>query len=117
MSNKELFEGSITLISPENSEFMSSGSPSKPFQEACACTKKRRTQKLRTEVPAKQLSFAAQMNLKADKKIDASKIVKDITSNPGHATKYRNKFHTLENKTEKLTPAEALSVVEEAGLT
>ncbi|GBM35820.1 hypothetical protein AVEN_43511-1 [Araneus ventricosus] len=95
---------------------MSSGRPPKPFQEACARTKNRRTQKLRTEVPTEQLTFAAQMNLKAGKKIDASKIVKDITSNPGRATKYRKTFHALQNKTGKLTPAEALSIFVGAGL-
>ncbi|GBN75262.1 hypothetical protein AVEN_94890-1 [Araneus ventricosus] len=96
---------------------MSSGRPPKPFHETCARTKKkRRIQNLRTEVPTEQLTFSAQMKLKAGKKIDASKIIKDISSNPGHVTKYRKTFHTLQNKTEKLTPAEALSIFVEAGL-
>ncbi|GBO35944.1 hypothetical protein AVEN_49941-1 [Araneus ventricosus] len=95
---------------------MSSGRPPKPFQEACARTKMRRTWKLRTEVPTKQLTFAAQINLKPEK-IDFSKIVKDITSNSGRETKCRKAFHTLQNKAEKLSPAEVLSIFEEAGLT
>ncbi|GBM98250.1 hypothetical protein AVEN_228441-1 [Araneus ventricosus] len=94
---------------------MPSGRPPKPFQEACARTKKRRTQKLRTEMPTEQLTFAAQMNLKAEK--HGSKIVKDVTSNTGRATKYRKTFHTLQNKTEKLTPAESPSIFVKAGLT
>ncbi|GBN13998.1 hypothetical protein AVEN_194071-1 [Araneus ventricosus] len=51
------------------------------------------------------------------KKSDASKIVKDIVSNSGSATKYRKTFHTLQNKIEKLTPADALSIFAESVLT
>ncbi|GBM25071.1 hypothetical protein AVEN_169637-1 [Araneus ventricosus] len=90
---------------------MCSGRPSGgPFQEACARTKKGWTWKLRTEVPTKQLTFAAN-------KIDTSKIIKDITSNLSLATKYIKTFRTLQNKTEKLTPVESLSIFVEAGLT
>ncbi|GBM62900.1 hypothetical protein AVEN_11358-1 [Araneus ventricosus] len=92
--------------------------PNEYMQGACTRTKMRRTQKFGTEVPTEQLTSDAQMYLKAErKKIDASKIVKDITSNSGSATKYRNTFHTLQYKTEKLTPVEALTIFLEAGFT
>ncbi|GBN05369.1 hypothetical protein AVEN_220965-1 [Araneus ventricosus] len=72
-SNKEWLEGSIYFILPGNSEFVSSGRPPKSFQEACARSKKRRTQKLKTEVPTEQRTYSAQMNLKAENKIPVGK--------------------------------------------
>ncbi|GBL77517.1 hypothetical protein AVEN_41895-1 [Araneus ventricosus] len=96
---------------------MSSGRPPKAISRSmCSHQKKRRAQKLRTQMPTEQLTFATQMNFKAEKNL-ASKIVKDITSNQDRATKYRKTFHTLQNKPEKLTPAEALSIFVKAGFT
>ncbi|GBL76918.1 hypothetical protein AVEN_12594-1 [Araneus ventricosus] len=80
---------------------MSFGRPPMPFQEACARTKKRRTQKLRTEVPTEQLTFAAQMNHRAGKKIDAFKIVEHITSNPGRAMKMHKNISYLKKYNSK----------------
>ncbi|GBO07648.1 hypothetical protein AVEN_203954-1 [Araneus ventricosus] len=68
--NKEWLEVSIISISPENSQFMSAGRPPKPFQDTCSLTKKR---KLRTE-----LTFATQMNLKAEKKSMLLKLFKRL---------------------------------------
>ncbi|GBM87905.1 hypothetical protein AVEN_170920-1 [Araneus ventricosus] len=71
-----------------------------------------------TEVPTEQLTFATQMNFKAEKKSMLPKLLQDITSNPGRATKYRKHIHhTLQNKTEKLTPAETLSFFVKADFT
>ncbi|CAH2088704.1 unnamed protein product [Euphydryas editha] len=57
----------------------------KSFMESSDRTKRRKTKHLRENIDSQQLTFAAQMSLRASGNVYASKIVKDITKLPTKA--------------------------------
>lgn len=67
-----------------------------------------------------ELTYAAQMKLRESGKVDASKVVKDLTKSPRRGTKYVKAFKKSKEEQEKsrqLSPLRALSMFTEAGLT
>jgi len=67
-----------------------------------------------------ELSFAAQMKLRKVGKVDASKVVKDVTKSPRRAKKYVTAMKTSirsQDQPRQLSPINALSMFIEAGLT
>ncbi|KAF2902157.1 hypothetical protein ILUMI_04032 [Ignelater luminosus] len=50
------------------------------FDEASDCSKRMRTLQLRQNYSADELSYAAQMSLRSDSRVEASKLVKEITT-------------------------------------
>jgi len=66
------------------------GRPSSKFTSSSERTKRRKTEEIRSKFTLETLSYATQMSLRASGNLDASKVVKDVTStSPSRATKYR----------------------------
>ena len=79
-----------------NDDFESrSGSTGRPlsnssFRELSDRTKRRRTENIRQQFDPEELGYATQMSLRAKGKIDAAKLVKDVTArSPSKASKYK----------------------------
>lgn len=67
-----------------------------------------------------ELTYATQMKLRKVGKVDASKVVKDLTKSPGRAKKYvraMRKSIRIQDQPRQLSPLNALSMFTEAGLT
>ncbi|EFN61161.1 hypothetical protein EAG_09607, partial [Camponotus floridanus] len=74
--------------------------------------KRRKTAELRKLNTIEELTYATQMNLRSTGQLDASKIIKDVTStSPTRAFKYRTAFTSEVEKT--LSDDAALSVLVE----
>lgn len=87
------------------------GRPAKHFEESSERSKRRKTQCLREQVPAEELTYAAQMSQRAKGNTDASKIIKAITISPTRATKLRRAISAPnKNEAKKHTPFEALAI-------
>lgn len=69
-----------------------SGRPSKTFEESSERSKRRKTEELHKTAESEELIFAAQMELRSKGKTDASRILKEITSSPKQATKYKRSY-------------------------
>lgn len=73
------------------------GRPSTSFEDSSERSKRRKTENFRTQSTTEELSYATQMNLRAEGKQDAAKILKDVTSNsPSKAKKYRSSFEYVQ---------------------
>ncbi|XP_063361402.1 uncharacterized protein LOC134650378 [Cydia amplana] len=118
-NNVEWLKGCISLpkagISP--------GRPQKTFLELSERSKRRKTEELRS-LNTDELTFATQMKLRETGKLEASKVVKDLTKSPRRAKKYitalKKNTVTCEDDQEKLnnlTHLRALFMYTEAGLT
>lgn len=97
----------------------SPGRPQKTFVESSERSKRRKTKDLRS-ADLETLTYATQMKLRRSGKVDASKVVKDLTKSPGRAKKYVIAMKTSrekQNEPRQLTPIQALSMFTEAGLT
>ncbi|KAL4702276.1 hypothetical protein ACJJTC_018590 [Scirpophaga incertulas] len=99
----------------------SPGRPNKLFLDLSERSKRRRTEELRTS-NIDELTYATQMKLREKGKVEASRIVKDLTKSPRRARKYAAamKKSTLEeeqDKIMKLKHLRALFMYTEAGLT
>lgn len=82
-------------------------------------SKRRKTEDLRSK-DLDELSFATQMKLRESGKVDASRVVKNLTKSPRKAKKYikaLKKSSEEQEKTLQLSPLRALSMFTEAGLT
>ncbi|KAG5887242.1 hypothetical protein JTB14_034992 [Gonioctena quinquepunctata] len=86
--------------------------------KASDCNKRKKTQELRQNYPANELSYAAQMSLRSDGRIEASKVFEDKTNiSPGRAERYRKAFIEMEDKKlGSMTEEEALSIIIETKL-
>lgn len=94
------------------------GRPSKDFQELTDRSKRRKTKQLREEVPVEVLTFAASVSQNLSGNAAASKLIKDATSSPTRAKRYRKVINTThEPKIKKYTPDEALRIFIEGGFT
>jgi len=91
------------------------GRPSLEFATSSDRTKRRKTEDIRSQTSVEELSFATQMSLRASGKLDAAKIVKDVTlGSPSKAEKYRR---SLEFTPESILSGDsALSLVIEQKL-
>lgn len=65
----------------------STGRPQKSFSELCERSKRRKTEELRTS-DLHELAYATQMKLRKTGEVEASKIVKVLTTSPLKAKKY-----------------------------
>ncbi|XP_025405522.1 uncharacterized protein LOC112679816 [Sipha flava] len=69
------------------------GRPKVYFSKSSERTKRRKTQLLRSEVGSLELSYAAQMSLRASGQLDAANVIKDVTlTTPKRAEKYRKAY-------------------------
>lgn len=94
------------------------GRPPLDFSECSERTKRRKTESLHSKYTSKQLTYAAQMQLREEGKIYSAAIIKDIVfSSPERATKYKNAYDKLDTTPSVYTPDKALSLVVEAKLT
>ncbi|CAG9558530.1 unnamed protein product [Danaus chrysippus] len=92
------------------------GRPSKDFQELTDRSKRRKTKQLREEVPVEVLTFAASVSQNVSGNAAASKLIKDATSSPTRAKRYRKVINTTqEPKIKKYTSDEALRIFIEGG--
>ncbi|CAG5056982.1 unnamed protein product [Parnassius apollo] len=95
------------------------GRPTKEFRELCDRSKRRRTQDLRDRVPVEELTYAARVSQGTSGNIDASKIMKEITSTPTRAKMFRKAISSAKNVpiARKYTPQEALALFVEGNFT
>ena len=92
------------------------GRPTVNFEESSDCVKRRKTISLR-KCSVDMLAYATQMKLRSTGNIEASKILKEISSNPEQAKMYRDVVKKHDGKeTSKITNDEALSLITEAKL-
>lgn len=96
----------------------SSGRPSSDFLKSSERSKRRKTELLRSKAAPEALAYAAQMTLRASGKIDASKVIKDVTfTSPSRASKYRKSFTEKEKQcTNTISADGALSLLIDAQL-
>lgn len=93
------------------------GRPKTSFQECSESTKRQKTTNIRNENTVEAICYAAQMELRKAGHLEASKLIREISSNPTMASQYLNALKkTKENHIIQLSPNEALSVLVEAGL-
>lgn len=94
------------------------GRPVKQFHELSERSKRRRTKELRAQVPVEELTFAARVSHGTSGNKDTSKIIKEITSTPTRAKKFRKiVFSKKEPVVIKYTAQEALSLFVEGNFT
>lgn len=93
------------------------GRPPKNFKDSSSPTKRRKTKALREQIPCDQLTYAAQMSLRAEGDSDASKVFKYILDMPEKAETYRKSDTPKKNIIKKHTPSEAFSIFVEADMT
>lgn len=94
------------------------GRPSKLFNESSERTKRRKTEEIRSVVAQDVIVHAARVELRKSGKRDAAEVLKEITSTPTRASKYKKAFSkSTREKTCSLTPIQALSMFVEADLT
>ncbi|KAK5649336.1 hypothetical protein RI129_000365 [Pyrocoelia pectoralis] len=92
------------------------GRPRKLFSESSDRSKRRKTASLRREIPENELQFAAQMKLRAEGKVDAARVIKDITLSPQRASTFRRAYKKRDFDIPKLPTDRALALMVEAGL-
>lgn len=82
------------------------GRPRILFGESSERTKRRKTEEIRSNLEEEVIIHAAQVELRKSGKRNASDILKEITSSPTRATKYKRAFSKAkrERKTHSLTP-------------
>ncbi|KAJ8936203.1 hypothetical protein NQ314_012452 [Rhamnusium bicolor] len=100
------------------SENKKKGRPEKTFENISERSKRQKTKKLQAQHSLGELSYAAQMSLRSSGQIDASKVIKDVTTtSPKRALKYRTAYKQLDiPQTRKLQGTEALSIFIDAAL-
>lgn len=93
------------------------GRPKVDFSKSSERTKRRKTQLLRSEVGSLELSYAAQMSLRASGQLDAANVIKDVTlTTPKRAEKYRKAYKETSKSVMPYTDDKALSLIIEAKL-
>lgn len=94
------------------------GRPKKDFMLLSDRSKRRKIEKLRKKATHDEILYAARMTQRSSGNKDVSRIIKDITSTPTRASKYRKVVaRAQKNVVKKHTPSEALSIFVEADLT
>ncbi|KAL4706858.1 hypothetical protein ACJJTC_010092 [Scirpophaga incertulas] len=87
------------------------GRPVKQFHELSERSKRRRTKELRAHVPVEELTFAACVSQSTSGNKVSSKMIKEITSTPTKAKKFRRIISSEKDHDKmKYTPQEALSL-------
>lgn len=94
------------------------GRPRKSFGESSERSKRRKTETVRSTLETGVIVHAAQIELSKSGKRDASNVLKDITSSPTRATKYKRAYTTSKSENaSRLTPMQALKMFIDADLT
>ncbi|KAL4720247.1 hypothetical protein ACJJTC_019235 [Scirpophaga incertulas] len=94
------------------------GRPVKQFHELSERSKRRRTKELRAHVPVEELTFAACVSQSTSGNKVSSKMIKEITSTPTKAKKFRRIISSEKDHDKmKYTPQEALSLFVEGNFT
>ncbi|KAJ8933619.1 hypothetical protein NQ314_013910 [Rhamnusium bicolor] len=71
--------------------------PEKTFENVSERSRRQKTKKLRPQHSPEELSYAAQMSLRSFGQMDASKVIRDITTtSPKRALKYRTAYQQLD---------------------
>lgn len=95
-----------------------SGRPPADFSGISERSKRRKTEALRSQFSPQELSYAAQMQLRAEGKLDSAAVMKDIVfSTPKRATKYKEAYAKISQSVIPYSSDKALSIVVEAKLT
>lgn len=102
------------LVSAENASkpSTSSGRPQKTFVESSKKSKKRKVQHLLKDYSKDQLTFAAQLSVRASGKRDAATLIEELsTASPKRATTYKKarKIVSTSKEQRPYTPEEALA--------
>lgn len=87
------------------------------FAAASERSKRRRTAEIRTTHSTEELSYATQMKFRSAKKLDVANIIKEITTSPTRASKYKAAFIEASNPVILMSDDAALSIVVESKLT
>lgn len=114
-NNAEWFKASLKLPVWSHKP----GRPVKQFQELSDRSKRRRTKALQAQVPVEELTYAARVSQSTSGNTDRSVIIKEITSTPTRAKKYRKIIYSAkkEHASKKYTPQEALALFVEGDFT
>ena len=94
----------------------STGSTGRPlsnssFRELSDRTKRRRTENICQQFDPEELGYATQMSLRAKGKVDAAKLVKDVTAgSPSKASKYKKYLKKKPEETRSCDEAVALMI-------
>lgn len=89
----------------------------KSFENLSERSKRRRTNELRSQIPAEELVYAAGVSQRAAGNTDASVVIKEILKSPTRASKIRKSFTSHQVSVKKHTPQEALSIFVEGDFT
>lgn len=95
------------------------GRPTKPFGGLSDRSKRRKTESLRSSTDVEVLTHAAQLKLGTSGKRDAAQVLKELTTSPKRATKYKRAFaktQQMGKERMQMAPLQALSLFVEAGL-
>lgn len=116
--NRSWLEGTFHIPIVETSQ-QRTGRPSKSFEDASERSKRRKTEDLRSSFDKEVIIHAAQVELGKSGKRDASNVLKDITSTPTRARKYKKAFYLTKSskKHHALTPMQSLQMFVDADLT
>lgn len=103
------FQNAVIDSKKESLTSSKTGRPLTKFEEASNRTKRRKTEAVRSTLSTSELTYATQMSLRASGSVDAANVLKDATSTPTRASKYRNAI-TLAVKPPpiEMSPDEAL---------
>ncbi|CAH1099849.1 unnamed protein product, partial [Psylliodes chrysocephalus] len=94
------------------------GRPSLSFEESSERTKRRKIEQLRSEAGNAEITYALKMNLRAEGKHDAVKILGEaLEASPNRAAKMLHAWQESHRKPIKYTSDESLSLMIEAKLT
>lgn len=119
--NSKWLEGTITFpmfLQSSNKCKPRIGRPTNDFLHSSERTKRNKTKLIRSTMSSAELTYAAQMSLRAEGSVDAAAIVKEVKfSTPTRASKYRQAFKRREGESLYLSEDKALSVLIEAKLT
>ncbi|PZC74314.1 hypothetical protein B5X24_HaOG208006 [Helicoverpa armigera] len=111
-NNEKWLTSSIELPDWSAKPTQKIGRPPKTFEELSDRSKRRKTKELCERVPVEELTYAAGVSQRASGNRDASKLIKEITSTPTRATKFRKAITSAQKQivVKKHTPEEALAI-------
>lgn len=116
-NNRQWLEETIAL---PNWAVPRTGRPRKTFEVCSERSKRRKTEQIRSKIKHEKLIYATHMSTRAAGKADLSRLIKDASSTPTRASKYR-KIITSDKKggsqQTKLSTTKALALLVDADLT
>lgn len=114
-SNKDWLDASISF--PVYKNQLKRGRPEKSFESSSERSKRQKTKKLRDSTSASVLTYATQMALRSEGQPQASKVLQSITTtSPKRASKYIKAYKRSLEPQQRMSGADALSILVEAKL-